>query len=291
MNNKIEQGTNTPVAPVARLLRAIAPEDNYDAFSSPRSGLDGYKNWVAKGSPAGGLIEVPVDAVVLDETMQIRKRTIPNTVENYAASIKAGSPFPPITLACIEGVLVLVDGWHRFYARKSLGEAKVRAFVSVMSYEEARQASALANLANGVPLRPSEVKDAFHTFMQTYGYRVGYSWLSYREIAKKFGVHYTTIRNWMKKDYPRLFKRYQQDEVKGEYKDWDGVPGVPGKRPSPTDSLALEVIKQVQVAMVNTKNIGENLTPDTRGRLIETLRDALQELEKYTYALPSEPDF
>lgn len=284
---KNEQGTNTPVVPVARLLRAVEPEDSFDDFSSTHSGLDSYADWVAKGSPNGGMIEVHMDDVVLDEEMQIRKRTDPNVVQKYAEGIESGSPFPPVTLACIEGVLVLVDGWHRFFARQSLGEAKVVAFVSTMTYEEARWASASANLANGVALRPSEVLDAFHTFMDTRQYREGYSWLSYREIAKKFGKPHTTIRNWMKKHYPRIFKRYQQDEVKGSYKaDWDGVPGLPGKQPSSTDSLAVEVVKQAQVAMKNTKNIGERLCPDTRGALIEALREALQELEKLPYFLP-----
>lgn len=222
MNMKNEQGINTPVVPVPRLLKAVEPEDIFEDFSCTPSGLDSYADWVAKGSPAGGLIGVPVGAVVLDEEMQIRKRTDPNIVQKYAAGVEAGSPFPPITLACIEGALVLVDGWHRFYARQSLGQQRVVAFVSAMSYEEARQASALANLANGVPLRPSEVRDAFHTFMQTYGYRQGHKYLSYREIARKFGVHHTTIRNWMKKDHKRVFKHYQQDEAKGTYKDFGG---------------------------------------------------------------------
>lgn len=289
MNMKNEQGTNTPVVPVARLLRAVEPEDTFDDFSSNSSGysgLDSYADWIAKGSPVGALIEVPMDAVVLDEAMQIRKKTEPNIVQKYADAIESGSQFPPITLACIEGSLVLVDGWHRFYARQSLREAKVVAFVTAMSYEEALCTSALANLANGVPLKRGEVKDAFHSFMQNYGYRQGHKYLSYREIAQKFGVHYTTIRNWVKKDYPRIFKRYQQDEVKGDYKDWDGVPGSPGKRPSKADSLALEVVKQAQTAMKNTTNMRDRLCPDTRGVLIEALRETLQELEKLPYFLP-----
>lgn len=286
MNMKNEQGINTPVVPVPRLLRAVEPEDTFDDFSSTHSGLDSYADWVAKGSPAGGLIGVPVGAVVLDEEMQIRKRTDPNIVQKYAAGIEAGSPFPPITLACIEGALVLVDGWHRFYARQSLGEAKVVAFVTAMSYQEALCASALANLANGVPLKRSEVRDAFHSFMQNYGYRQGHKYLSYREIAQKFGVHHTTIRNWVKQDYPRIFKRYQQDEVKGDYNDWDGASGSPSKPSCPTDSLALGVVKQAQAAMQNTMNLWENLTPDTRGEVIENLRDTLQELEKHPYFLP-----
>lgn len=289
---KNDQGINTPVVPVARLLMAIAPQGTLDDFSSTPSSLDSHADWVAKGSPSGGLIEVPIDAVVLDEVMQIRKRTDPKVVLKYAEGIESGSPFPPVTLACIEGVLVLVDGWHRFKARQSLGKVKVVAFVSAMSYEEARWVSASANLANGVALRPSEVLDAFHTFMDTYQYREGYSWLSYREIAKKFGKPHSTIRNWMKKHYPRIFKRYQETEAKGSYKaDWDGVPGAPGKRPSPTASLAMDVAKQAQVAMVNTKNLGVTLDPSTRGALIETLRDTLHELERHPYFLPSDDDF
>lgn len=38
--------------------------------------------------------------------------------------------------------------------------------------------------------------------------------------------------------------------------------------------------------MQNTKNIGERLCPDTRGELIEALRNTLQELEKLPYFLP-----
>lgn len=187
------EGINTSVAPVARLLRAVGPEDTFEDFSSTHSGIDSYEAWVTKGSPAGGLIEVPMDSVVLDEQMQIRKRTDPNVVERYAAGIESGSTFPPITLACLDGMLVLVDGFHRFYARQSLRQRRIVAFVSTMTYEEALCASALANLANGLPLRPCEIRDAFHTFMQNYGYRQGHKYFSYREISKKFGVHHTTI--------------------------------------------------------------------------------------------------
>lgn len=282
MNMNNHEGINTPIAPIARLLRAVEPEDTFDDFST-HSTLDSYADWVAKGSPDKALIEVPIGAVVLDEAMQVRKKTDPKVVLKYAEAIESGSPFPPVNLACIDGVLVLTDGWHRLNARKSLGEAKIQAFVSVMSYEEARQASALANLANGVPLKAAEVLEAFHTFMDTQGYRVGYSWLSYREIAKKFGKHYTTIRNWMKKYYPRQFKRYQKAEAKGAYKDWDGVPG---KRPGSSDSLATGIVKQAKEAIANTLNLGDTLDPSSRGEVIEALRQALQELEGKPYFLP-----
>jgi transposase-like protein len=224
--------------------------------------------------------------------MQVRKKTDPRVVEKYAEAIESGSPFPPVNLACIGGALVLVDGWHRLSARKVLGEVKVVAFVSTMSYGDARLTSALANLANGVPLRPAEVLEAFHTFMDTQGYRIGYSWLSYREIAKKFGKPHSTIRNWMRKYYPRIFKRYQQDEGKGTYKDWNCVLGaVPSKRPSSSDSLATGIVKQAKAAIANTLNLGDTLDPSSRGEVIETLRQALQVLEGEPYFLPFGSDF
>lgn len=292
MKNQVRKGMNTPVA---MLLKALEPENPFDDFrsnSGDLSGLDSYENWIAKGSPDNALIEVPLGAVVLDAAMQIRKKTDPKVVRKYAEAIESGTPFPPVTLARIEGVLVLIDGWHRLNARKSLGEAKIQAFVSVMRYDDARWASASANLANGVPLRPAEVLEAFHTFMDTYGYRVGYSWLSYREIAKKFGKHHTTIRNWMKKYYPRIFKRYQQDEGSGTYKDWDGAPSaVPGKLPSSSDSLATGVVKQAKEAIANTLNLGDTLDPSIRGEVIEALRQALQKLEGQPYIMPFGSDF
>jgi hypothetical protein len=291
MNKEQEgKGFPTPVARVARLLRAVEPEDTFDCLSS-HSSLDSYANWLAKGSPAGAEIEVSVDSVVVDEALQIRAKTDPSVILRYAEAIEAGAKFDAVSLACIDGVLVLIDGFHRFHARKSLGEQKIKAKVSVMDYEQSRWAAASANMKNGVPLRASEVLEAFHVFMDTFQYRVGYSWLSYRQIAEKLGKPHSTIRNWIKKYYPRIFRHYKQKEVKGSYKDWDEVPSGPGKRSSKADSLAIEVVKQAQTAMKNTMNLGGTLDPSSRGELIEALRETLQELEKLPYFLPVQLEF
>lgn len=291
MNNE-DPGIPTPVVtlkPVARLLRAVPSQEPWDDFSSTSSTLDSYADWVSKGFPAGAKILVCVEDVVLDSSLQVRKQTSQSTVKRYAESMGEGCTFPPVTLASVDGVLLLLDGWHRIAAKQSLGENSTEAVVTQMTYDEARWAAAKANLEHGLPLAASEVVNVFHVFIEAREYRRGYTWLSYREIGTLLGKSHTTIRYWMEKYYPRLFKKYQARATnKDQAKAWDGTPGRKAEAVTPAFS---EVVQEVQVSMGNARNIAGALDENTRGVLIESLRNTLRDLESLPYALPIEPDF
>ena len=265
------------------------PRDPWDDFSFTPNDLDSYTEWLAKGSPAGAVIAVRIDDVVLDPSMQVRKQTSQATVKKYAESMGEGCVLPPVTLASVDGVLVLVDGWHRVAAKKSLGEQSMEAVVTEMTYDEARWAAAKANLEHGLPLAKQEVVEVFHVFIEARRYREGYTWLSYRDIGKQLGKSHTTIRYWMEKYHPRLFKKYQERATsKDQIKVWDGTPA---KKSDPESPAFSEVVQAVQVSMGNARNIAGALDEETRGELIEALRSILRDLESLPYTLPSPPEF
>ena len=249
---------------------------------------DTYACWVGKGSPDNAVIAVPIADIVLDKSLQVRKKTYPSTVRKYADAMEAGKEFPAIRVACIDGILVLVDGWHRIGAKASLGKGTVAAIVSHMTYEEAKWAAAQANLDCGLPLNAGEVREAFHAFMEAKMYRKGHTWLSYRDIAAQLGKPHTTIRNWIKKYHPRIFKRYQLlDPTKG----YSGNPDADHFNEAIPDEPFAEVIQQAHTALDNTQNISKSLRPETRGIIIEKMRETLQKLEMHPYQLPQPCDF
>ena len=78
-----------------------------------------------------------------------------------------------------------------------------------MTQDEALRASALANTKHGKPLKSSERRNVFKNFIRGKGHKKPDGKLmTYREISEALGGHvgHTTIYNWMRKDFPRVFK-------------------------------------------------------------------------------------
>lgn len=194
-------------------------------------------------------------------------------VRRYAEAMSTGAEFPPITLAHIDGSLILVDGWHRLEAATVVGMDTITAEVLDISLEEARWKAAQANTKHGLPLSHQEYREVFRAFMDAGLYRKGHSWLAYRDIAMHIGKGYSTIRNWMERDYPELFKKYQTMANGGDMA-------------GPYDRHAKAMqrrLKQAEEAIKNTRNIGRTLDPVPLGELIETLRNTLSDLETRPY--------
>jgi len=234
--------------------------------------------WLAKGSPEGQRVEVPLSCIVKDPEFQVRKRTSQATMKKYAVAMEAGCVFPAVQIGAVEGVLVLIDGWHRIGALEILEEDSVVAVVSRMTYDEAKWAAAKANLQHGLSLNDTEVLDAFRAFVEAKAYRTGHTWLSYRQIAQEFGRAPATIRTWMQRHFPKIFRKYQdRASNKGGKEEWSGSSGRKKKEAS---SLAKKVIQDAQAAMSNARKLGETLEPEALGSLIEALQDTVEALKK-----------
>jgi hypothetical protein len=258
MNMKNEQGTDTPI-----------PLDE----------------WLAKGSPQGQKVEMPLSHMVKDPEFQVRKRTNQQKMKQYAESMEAGCEFPPVQLGAVEGVLVLLDGWHRVGAKEILEEDSVVAVVSPMTYDQAKWAAAKANLHHGLSLTDTEVLDAFRAFVEAKAYRTGHTWLSYREIAQEIGRSHGTIRTWMERHFPKIFRKYQERASSPVAKEeWSGASG---RKKKETNSLAKKVVQDAQAAMSNARKLGKTLDPRDLGSLIEALQETVAALKKLPHTKPS----
>lgn len=187
--------------------------------------------------------------------------------------MQAGAEFPPITLAHIDGSLYLVDGWHRVAAALTNNQYLVCADIFEMTFNEARWYPAKANTEHGLQLKSKELREVFRAFIETDRHLQGQKLMPYREIAKRIGKGFSTIRNWMKADYPSLFEKYQQM-----------ANGLPDNTNFDREAKIMERrLTQAEADIRNVRNTGRTLDPENLGKLIYTLRETLGDLETNPY--------
>lgn len=214
--------------------------------------------------------------------LQVRASMDENTVNRYATAIKNEASFPPIKVALVEGVSMVVDGWHRIAALEKLNRAEVEAeVVEGVSMAEAAWMAASANLSHGLPLKGRELRKVFRAYVKARRYRAeGGGLKSYRDIARDLGglVSYTTVRNWMARDFPKVFQRMGGGEPTS---GGDGVPKV-----SAEEQFAAEAHEALRRVTLASRGI---TSADSRGALVQHLEDVLTQVRA---GGPSErPDF
>lgn len=67
--------------------------------------------------------------------------------------------------------------------------------------------AAQANCKHGLPLKPKEMRNVFKVYVGSRQHREANGWInSYRRMESDLGnrVSYNTLRNWMKKDFPKI---------------------------------------------------------------------------------------
>lgn len=198
---------------------------------------------------------------------QVRSKLCQSTIHRYAAAMKAGQLLPPLSVALVDGVPCLVDGYHRAAAMELLGQGTAEASVTITSKLDAQWMAAKANMHHGLPLKSKELRQAFRVYIRTGQHRKGRGKLkSYREIGQEIGRSHNTIRNWMAQDFPKLAKEYGQEHGngKGEY-------AMPERPQPPADARpALERLAKVKEVFQATS------CPHAR----EAIRQALHELQE-----------
>lgn len=171
----------------------------------------------------GRLKRVHIEAIHQDTRYQVRTGgTDLATVKRYATILR-GKPksMPPITLVEIDGRLTCVDGWHRIAAHRVAGIDWIEAIVVAGTERDALWMAASANLANPRPLTRRDLQQAFRMYVTARQYRTPVGRLkSYREIAGDFQnvVTHTTIRNWMERSYPAIFRAMRVDGLEEDDK-------------------------------------------------------------------------
>ena len=107
------------------------------------------------------------DFIVDTELLQIRAKMNQSQIRQYADDMKKGDVFPPLTLAKINDVLYLVDGFHRYEALRYLGITFCDATVqSVDSIHAARLLAIRLNSTHGLKLTREEKRNAVREYVK-----------------------------------------------------------------------------------------------------------------------------
>lgn len=122
---------------------------------------------------------------------QIRDGLNEAAVERYCETLQSVEaiawPFPPVVLNQTPEGYVCVDGAHRIAAAMKAGREMVEAKVVTLSDADAKVEAARANMANGLPLTPSERKKAIARLIELRPV-----WTD-AAIAKVMGIHRNTV--------------------------------------------------------------------------------------------------
>src|SRR5690242_6505413 len=77
---------------------------------------------VAHGSPAPTRREqISIDQLVLDPAFQVRNKLNDKAIRQYKEAYRLERPLDPISVAEVDGMFLLTDGWHRVTALQQLG--------------------------------------------------------------------------------------------------------------------------------------------------------------------------
>lgn len=159
---------------------------------------------------------IPTDTIIRLPELQARKALDGGVISRYATALGQGAALPPIEVARCAGRVYLTDGWHRLAALDSRAEPTVNAVVhEVTTMTQVRLLAAQANTAHGLALKPREHRKRLKLFLHGRGNRKpDGSRMSYRELERAFGggVAYTTLRNWIIKDSPKLAALMKEPE-------------------------------------------------------------------------------
>lgn len=227
----------------------------------------------AHGEPQWAEKYVPLGTIIKHKPFQIRKRLDAGAIRRYREMTTAGMVAPPIKVALIRGRHYLLDGWHRMEAGAlTTAGDDVWALVAPMTDKQARWVAADANTGHGVPLKAGEIRGLFGAFIKSgRNKKADGTLMSYRELGAALGKPHTTIRNWVERDFPVLFRSLAAD----------GIGNVsPAMPPSTWVSLDDERIGQAHEAARTLQQIGDVLTTaEARGDLMLILQRTLRALQ------------
>jgi hypothetical protein len=236
--------------------------------------LDRDTRGVANRSPDAKRRErISIDQLVLDRDFQVRNKLNEKAIRQYKDQYRLGHELDPIRVAEVEGMWILIDGWHRVTALQQLDGRHVDAVIEPMGRQDALWEASIANAKHGVQLTKAEHINVFNNYVAT-GKHIkrrgpsGIRYKSYREIADELplGRSHVTIHNWMKKHHPAIAKGMGGSELVAE----GGLRDVAApERPSEAARLASQLLDHFQSVS----------DPVERGAIIGQLRDLLASME------------
>lgn len=166
--------------------------------------------------------------IIREKRFQMRLEMDRSTVARYIGVLwtadrrnwRTENALPAIQIAKVGDSLFLVDGFHRLEAMVEFAGGagrlgQIRADVVVATEKEALLLAARANLRNGLPLKKSEIRNAFRAYMDANGNELeDQSLKSYRAIAVDLGglCSHMSVQRWMLAEYNNTAKMMSGDE-------------------------------------------------------------------------------
>ncbi len=123
--------------------------------------------------------DIPLDDLILDQTLNLRDRLDDFTVERYADS---WDRLPPITVYNIDERLLVADGFHRHAAAVMMGKRTIKAEIIEGTMTDALDFVSSVNLFHGLPLTRSERRRAVEVKLKLH-----HDW-SDRRMAEELAV-------------------------------------------------------------------------------------------------------
>lgn len=229
-----------------------------------------------------------VDALVMDRTMQARTKLNEATIADYARVYQDGEGLPPIVVAMVDGVPLVVDGWHRVAALRHINRQEIAAEVVEASRDGALLLAMMANLKHGLPLKPREkgaaVRRALGAYLAARKHLKGQGQCkSLREITADLGNHvsHNTIRKWLWEDHPKTAEYWWG-------KDKLPIPGGTAPKKPPVFSPGNTCADSIGNALAAFQGVHD---PVERGALIARMEEALKEMKEGRAWEVYSPDF
>lgn len=173
------------------------------------------------------IVTLAIEDIVMVEELQVRKKMDNKTINAYMTVLKDGGIMPIPKAAKINDGYLLIDGWHRVTAMRRLDYLQVDVEIVAWSMEDAMAYASTANSAHGLRIKKSEFRKALWLFMKGNRHIKGKHGAikSLRDIRDelKADVSHTTIRNWLMKDHPKVFKALcKQHDGESSFTKYEG---------------------------------------------------------------------
>jgi hypothetical protein len=149
-------------------------------------------NPFSEGKLAAAGVEVPLDDITRDETLQPRDGLKDAHVRAIQTALESGVEMPPVVLYQLGDTLALVDGWHRFAAHQRAGKVKISADLYDGDRDDAIAHAGAANVGDKLGLTASERVSFLLALLKLPKYRK----LSDRALARMVGVAAATVAKY-----------------------------------------------------------------------------------------------
>jgi hypothetical protein len=110
-----------------------------------------------------------LESITLDEELQLREGVVQSAIEEYFQVLKDGGKLPPISCVLVDGELLLVDGFARYYAHEKA--QKTRIYVNILPGSTRLDAiiyACSANAKHGVPRSNKDKHKAVKKAMEIF---------------------------------------------------------------------------------------------------------------------------